>query len=111
MTLQTWGQFGYSGLIRTYEKLHPNITINAQTVASSQAAETAINTHLAAGNGIDDVVAVEGGFLAAETQYPTKWLPVSKSLTNRWVTWKSALATHKTGRLRFYGVDAAPTAI
>jgi cellobiose transport system substrate-binding protein len=45
-------------------------------------------------------------------QYPTKWLPVAKSLaSSRWLSWKTALSTDKTGTTRFYGVDAGPSAV
>lgn len=111
LTVQTFGQFGYETLYKQYEKAHPNITIKATTVAGSADAENSINTHLAANNGMPDVVAVESGFLANEMQYPTKWLPVADSLKTRWLDWKSKPATDKDGKIRFYGVDAGPTAV
>lgn len=111
LSVQTFGQFGYNDLFKKYEQLHPNVKISATTVATSDDAQNSINTHLAAGNGMPDVVAIEGGFLAAEMQYPTKWLPVSDSLKSRWLDWKIKPATDKDGKLRFYGVDAGPAAI
>lgn len=111
LSLQTFGKFGYEDLIKQYEKDHPNIKIDAQVVASSTDAENSINTKLAAGSGMPDVAAVETGFLGSEMQYPDKWLPVDDSLKDRWLSWKSKPATDKNGVLRFYGVDAGPSAI
>lgn len=111
LSVQTFGQFGYDKLWALYEQQHPRVKIQATTLARSQDALNSINTHLAAGNGMPDVVAVEGGALAAVMQYPEKWLPVDDSLKSRWLPWKIAPATDSKGKVRFYGVDAGPSAI
>lgn len=111
LTVQTFGQFGYDKLFAEFEKQNPGVTVKASTLASAEAATDSINTHLASNSGMPDVVAVEGGALPQMMQFPDKWLPVPDSLKSRWLPWKAQQSTDKDGKVRFYGVDAGPSAI
>lgn len=112
LTLSTFGQFGYDDdMIAEFEKAHPGVTVTHRKAALADDARDQINTYLAAGSGLSDVVAIEVGWLAEMMQYPDKWVPVADDLKDRWLEWKTDAATDADGRLLMYGVDAAPAAI
>ena len=56
-----YGTFGMkeAGLYDQYMKLHPNVTIKEHSVEQSADYYKALQTHLAAGSGLDDVQGID----------------------------------------------------
>ncbi|HEY0869651.1 MAG TPA: ABC transporter substrate-binding protein, partial [Acidothermaceae bacterium] len=69
ITIGLFGTFGFkeAGLYDGYMKLHPNITIKEDDVEKSDDYYKALQTHLAAGSGLDDIQGIEIGFVADVT--------------------------------------------
>ena len=61
LTVGDFGTFGFkeAGLFDAYTALHPNITVKENTTTQEADYWTAVQTHLAAGSGLDDVQALE----------------------------------------------------
>lgn len=52
LTVATFNEFGYEGLLAEYTKLHPNITVTQKKAATSNEARDNMNTRLAAGSAL-----------------------------------------------------------
>jgi cellobiose transport system substrate-binding protein len=70
LTMGLFGTFGFkeNGLYDQYKKLCPNITIKEDVVEQSADYWTRLKTRLASGSGLDDVQAIEIGFVADVVQ-------------------------------------------
>ncbi len=70
VTVGLFGTFGFkeNGLYDQYKKLCPNITIKEDVVEQSADYWTRLKTRLASGSGLDDVQAIEIGFVADVVQ-------------------------------------------
>ena len=70
LTVGLFGTFGFkeAGLWDAYQKLCPNITIKEDVVEQSADYWTRLKTRLASGSGLDDVQAIEIGFVADVVQ-------------------------------------------
>jgi cellobiose transport system substrate-binding protein len=112
LTVATFNEFGYEGLLAEYTKLHPNITVTQKKAATSNEARDNMNTRLAAGSGLSDVEAIEVDWLPELMQYPTKFVDLKdKAVEGRWLDWKVAQATTKDGVLLGYGTDIGPEGV
>jgi cellobiose transport system substrate-binding protein len=112
LTVATFNEFGYEGLLAEYTKLHPNITVKQKKAATSNEARDNMNTRLAAGSGLSDVEAIEVDWLPELMQYPKKFVDLKdKSVDGRWLDWKVAQATTKDGVLIGYGTDIGPEGV
>jgi cellobiose transport system substrate-binding protein len=112
LKLATFNEFGYEDLIKEYEALNPNITIEAVKAAQSGDARTALTTALAAGSGASDVEAIEVDWLPELVQYADKFVDLSDpAVEGRWLDWKAAQATTADGKLLGYGTDIGPEGI
>jgi cellobiose transport system substrate-binding protein len=103
---------GLDGLYKTYEAAHPGITIKATNIDTGGNARTDAFTKIAAGSGLADVLAVEEGWLGAIQNVSTQFNDLkdygADKIKDRWVPWKLAQATDKTGRIIGYGTDIGP---
>lgn len=114
-----FGTFGFkeAGLYDQYMKLHPNIKINESSVEQSADYYKALQTHLAAGSGLDDVQGIEIGFVADVTaNHANQFVDFSKvpdatNIKNSFYPWKWQQATAKDGRVVGLGTDAGPEAM
>src|SRR6476660_4208615 len=70
VTVGLFGTFGFkeNGLYDQYKKVCPNITIKEDVVTQSADYWTRLKTRLASGSGLDDVQAIEIGFVADVVQ-------------------------------------------
>jgi cellobiose transport system substrate-binding protein len=70
VTMGLFGTFGFkdNGLYDAYKKICPNITIKEDVVEQSADYWTRLKTRLASGSGLDDVQAIEIGFVADVVQ-------------------------------------------
>lgn len=112
LTIATFNEFGYEGLLKEYQEQHPNITIEHKKAATSQEAHDNLNTRLAAGSGLADIEAVEVDWLPELLQYSNKFHDLSgDDVKGRWLEWKDAAATDADGRLIGFGTDVGPEAV
>jgi cellobiose transport system substrate-binding protein len=114
LSIATFNNFGYTkDLLDEYTKLHPNVTIKQQIAATSDDAKNNFTTKLAAGGaGLADVQAVDVDWMPIVLQYENKFTDLTdKSLSDRWLAWKTKQATAADGKLLGYGTDIGPEAI
>lgn len=113
----TFGSFGYqeTGLYDEYMKAHPNIKIVQDNNTDSGKYWDALKLHLASGSGVDDIQAIEVGFVAEVTsKYYDKFVDLSKApgvAPSAWVDYKTKQATTTGGQLIGLGTDIGPMAI
>jgi cellobiose transport system substrate-binding protein len=116
-----YGSFGYDDktgakLFSEYQKLHPNITIKEDNVSDSGAYWNSLKLHLTQNSGLDDIQAIEIGFVANATQpqYASKFVDFSKVKgfnASDWLDYKEKEATTTDGQIIGVGTDVGPTAI
>ena len=119
ITIGLFGTFGFkeAGLYDAYMKLHPNITIKEDDVEQSADYYKALQTHLAAGSGLDDIQAIEIGFVAdvtanhADQFVDFNSLPEGAQLKSTFYPWKWAMATTSDNKTVGLGTDAGPEAM
>ena len=118
ITIGLFGTFGFkeAGLYDAYMKLHPNITIKEDDVEKSDDYYKALQTHLAAGSGLDDIQGIEIGFVAdvtanhADQFVDFNSLPEGAQLKSTFYPWKWAMATSGSKTIGL-GTDAGPEAM
>lgn len=114
-----WGTFGLkeAGLYDQYTKLHPNIKIVEDDVEKSQDYYKALQTHLAAGSGLDDIQGIEIGFVAdIVTNHADQFVDFNtrsdaSQVKSTFYPWKWAMATTRDGKTLGLGTDAGPEAM
>ena len=120
VTVGLFGTFGFkeAGLWDAYKKVCPNITIKEDVVEQSADYWTRLKTRLAAGSGLDDVQAIEIGFVADVVQNHkdqfVNWNTVPNSAADKaeFYPWKWQLATTSDGTNTVgLGTDIGPEAI
>src|SRR5690242_20689852 len=101
VTVGLFGTFGFkeAGLWDAYKKVCPNITVKEDVVEQSADYWTRLKTRLAAGSGLDDVQAIEIGFVADVVQNHkdqfVNWNSVPNAAADKaeFYPWKWQLAT------------------
>jgi cellobiose transport system substrate-binding protein len=118
LTVGLFGTFGYkeAGLYDQYMKLHPNITIKESSVEQEDKYYQALQTHLAAGSGLDDVQGIEVGRISEVVQTQAdKFVDLNQfgagKLASSFFTWKWKAATTPDGATIGLGTDTGPLAI
>jgi cellobiose transport system substrate-binding protein len=120
LTVGLFGTFGFkeNGLYDAYHQVCPNITIKEDDVEQSSDYWTKLKTHLASGTGLDDVQAIEIGFVADVVQNHANQfvnfasLPNSAQLKSSFYDWKWQQASTPDGSDTVgLGTDAGPEAI
>lgn len=114
-----FGTFGFkeAGLYDEYMKAHPNIKIVEHSVEQSADYYKALQTHLAAGSGLDDIQGIEIGFVAdIVANHANQFVDFSKvanadQLKSSFYDWKWAQASTKDGGVVGLGTDAGPEAM
>ncbi|MER6398469.1 extracellular solute-binding protein [Kitasatospora sp. NPDC001603] len=117
LSVGDFGTFGYreAGLYDEYMAAHPSITIRYETVQDGQKYWDALATHLASGSGLNDIQAVEVGYIAQATgTLGDKFTDLSKAegvRADAWLPWKAKQATTAKGALIGLGTDIGPMAV
>ena len=114
-----FGTFGFkeAGLYDQYMKLHPNVKIVEHSVEQSADYYKALQTHLAASSGLDDIQGLEIGFVADVVKnHANQFVDFGKvdgadDISKTFYDWKVAQATSADGRVVGLGTDAGPEAI
>ncbi|EME54980.1 extracellular solute-binding protein [Amycolatopsis decaplanina] len=91
LSIATFGEFGYSSLLKEYEAAHPGIRIQNR-VADFETHHKGIATQLAAGRGAADIVAIEEQYMPQFRQSADKFVDLNgfgaANLRDRWPQWK-----------------------
>lgn len=120
LTMGLFGTFGFkeNGLYQQYKKVCPNITIKENVVEQSADYWTRLKTRLASGSGLDDVQAIEVGFVADVVQNHAdqfvNWntVPNADTIKSWFYDWKWQQATSPDGKVTVgLGTDTGPEAI
>ncbi|KPH99560.1 hypothetical protein OK074_0689 [Actinobacteria bacterium OK074] len=117
ITLGLFGTQGFkeAGLYKEYEKLHPDINIEENSVEQNGNYYPALVNHLTTGSGLQDIQAVEVSNIAEVTQtFASKLVDLSKVSgvdKSGWLDWKWKQATTKDGQTIGLGTDIGPLAI
>ncbi|MCL6538589.1 MAG: extracellular solute-binding protein [Acidothermus sp.] len=114
-----FGNFAYktAGLYDKYQQLCPNITIQEDDIEQSGDYWNKLKTNLAAGSGLDDIQAIEVGFVAQVTaNYADKFVdfntvPNAAQIKSTFYPWKWQMATSTDGKTVGLGTDAGPEAM
>ncbi|MFJ2021158.1 ABC transporter substrate-binding protein [Streptomyces nodosus] len=115
ITMGMYGVMGFkeSGLLEQYEKEHPDVTIKAEVAGDEQTYYTALQTHLAAGDGLKDIQGIEIGRAReiAETR-ADKFADFSKTAgTDHFLPWKQSQITTEDGKVLGLGTDSGAMAV
>jgi cellobiose transport system substrate-binding protein len=120
LTVGLFGTFGFkeNGLYTAYHKLCPNVTIKEDDVEQSADYWTKLKTRLASGSGLDDVQAIEIGFVADVVQNHANQFvnfadePNAAALKASFYPWKWQQASNADGSDTVgLGTDIGPEAI
>lgn len=112
LTVATFNEFGYEGLIEEYMELNPGITVEQRKAATTNEAREKLATGLAAGSGLADVEAAEVDWMPELMQFSDRFEDLTDpELEGRWLDWKVGQATTPEGTLMGYGTDIGPEAI
>jgi len=118
LNVDLFGTFGYkeAGLFDQYHALHPNITINYNSVEQEQNYYQALQTHLAASSGLGDIQGIEVGRIAEQVSTQgDKWVNFNDyngaSLKSSFYPWKWQEATTSDGKTIGLGTDIGPMAL
>ncbi len=112
VTVATFNEFGYEGLIEEWNAEHDDIKIEQVKVGTWDDAKANLYTKLAAGSGLSDIEAIEGdampAILAEEGAFEDL---TDESLDGRWLDFVTERATNADGQMIGYGTDVGPEAI
>ncbi|GGW95284.1 sugar-binding protein [Streptomyces malachitofuscus] len=114
----TMGLFGVmgikeTGLLEQYEKENPNVDIKAEIAGDEQTYYTALQTRLAAGNGLKDIQGIEIGRAKeiTETQADKFADFAGMAGTDHFLPWKQSQITTGDGKVLGLGTDIGPMAV
>ena len=113
LTVATFNEFGYEGLIEEWNEHHDDIKVEQVKVGTWDDAKANLYTKLAAGSGLSDIEAIEGDAMRGDprrepTRSPTS--PTPRSTVAGSTSWPSAAPT-PTAQLIGYGTDVGPEGI
>lgn len=116
LSIGTFTEFGYEDLLPEYEKLHSNIKITHHKTGDGGPYHQQLLTKLAAGNGLEDVVAIEEGHLSDvidKSQLFNNLADIGPKdvKPDRWLDWKYEAGVAKDGTWIGYGTDMGPLAM
>lgn len=116
LSIGTFTEFGYEDLITEYEDLHPDIKIVHHKTGQGGPYHQQLLTKLAAGSGLEDVVAIEEAHLPDVIDKPQLFNDLAEIgpkdvKPDRWLDWKYEAGTSKDGSWIGYGTDIGPLAM
>jgi cellobiose transport system substrate-binding protein len=112
VTVATFNEFGYEGLIEEWNADHDDIKIKQVKVGTWDDAKANLYTKLAAGSGLSDIEAIEGDAMPAILAESDAFTDLSDSeLEGRWLDWVAEKATDADGQMIGYATDIGPEGI
>lgn len=112
ITVATFNEFGYEGLIEEWNDTHDDIKLEQVKVGTWDDAKANLYTKLAAGSGLSDIEAIEGDAIAAVLAESDAFTDLSDpALEGRWLDFVVDRGTSEDGQLIGYGTDVGPEGI
>ncbi|WP_244242497.1 extracellular solute-binding protein [Nocardioides seonyuensis] len=112
VTVATFNEFGYEGLIEEWNSSHDDIKIEQVKVGTWDDAKANLYTKLAAGSGLSDIEAIEGDAMPAILAEGGAFEDLTDSeLEGRWLDWVAEKATNADGQMIGYATDIGPEGI
>ncbi|MDR7253242.1 cellobiose transport system substrate-binding protein [Nocardioides sp. BE266] len=112
ISVATFNEFGYEGLIDEWNSSHDDIKIKQVKVGTWDDAKANLFTKLAAGSGLSDIEAIEGDAMPAILAESDAFVDLSDSeLEGRWLDWVAAKATNSDDQMIGYATDIGPEGI
>jgi cellobiose transport system substrate-binding protein len=112
ITVATFNEFGYEGLIDEWNAANDDIKIEQVKVGTWDDAKANLYTKLAAGSGLSDIEAIEGdampAILAEEGAFEDL---TDDELDGRWLPWVEEKALNGDGQMIGYPTDIGPEGI
>jgi cellobiose transport system substrate-binding protein len=112
ITVATFNEFGYEGLIDEWNDANDDIKIEQVKVGTWDDAKANLYTKLAAGSGLSDIEAIEGdampAILAEEGAFEDL---TDDELDGRWLPWVEEKALNADGQMIGYPTDIGPEGI
>ena len=112
ITVATFNEFGYEGLIDEWNESHDDIKLEQVKVGTWDDAKANLYTKLAAGSGLSDIEAIEGdampAILAEEGAFEDL---TNDELDGRWLPWVEEKALNGDGQMIGYPTDIGPEGI
>ncbi|CAL9335804.1 extracellular solute-binding protein [Streptomyces sp. Tu 3180] len=115
ITMGLYGVMGIkeTGLLEQYEKENPDVDIKAEIAGDEQTYYTALQTRLAAGNGLKDIQGIEIGRAKeiTETQSDKFADFAGMAGTEHFLPWKESQISTEDGKVLGLGTDIGPMAV
>ncbi len=112
ITVATFNEFGYEGLIEEWNSSHDDIKIKQVKVGTWDDAKANLYTKLAAGSGLSDIEAIEGDAIAAVLAESDAFADLTDpALDGRWLDFVAEMGTNGDGQMIGYGTDVGPEGI
>ena len=112
LTVATFNEFGYEGLIEEWNSTHDDIKLKQVKVGTWDDAKANLYTKLAAGSGLSDIEAIEGDAIAAVLAESDAFADLTDpALDGRWLDFVVDRGTSSDGKLIGYGTDVGPEGI
>ncbi|KOT38012.1 sugar-binding protein [Streptomyces caelestis] len=115
ITMGLYGVMGLkeTGLLEQYEKENPDVDIKAEIAGDEQTYYTALQTRLAAGNGLKDIQGIEIGRAKeiTETQADKFADFADTPGTDHFLPWKESQISTEDGKVLGLGTDIGPMAV
>lgn len=115
ITMGLYGVMGLkeTGLLEQYEKENPEVDIKAEIAGDEQTYYTALQTRLAAGNGLKDIQGIEIGRAKeiTETQADKFADFAGMAGTDHFLPWKESQISTGDGKVLGLGTDIGPMAV
>ncbi|NYE36473.1 cellobiose transport system substrate-binding protein [Nocardioides cavernae] len=112
ISVATFNEFGYEGLIEEWNDSHDDIKIEQVKVGTWDDAKANLFTKLAAGSGLSDIEAIEGDAMPAIMAESGAFADLTDpELEGRWLDWKAEAGTNAEGQMIGYGTDVGPEGI
>ncbi|MFE4053237.1 ABC transporter substrate-binding protein [Streptomyces sp. YIM B13518] len=115
ITMGLYGVMGLkeTGLLEQYEKENPDVDIKAEIAGDEQTYYTALQTRLAAGNGLKDIQGIEIGRAKeiTETQADKFADFADTPGTDHFLPWKESQISTADGKVLGLGTDIGPMAV
>lgn len=112
ISVATFNEFGYEGLIEEWNDTHDDIKLEQVKVGTWDDAKANLFTKLAAGSGLSDIEAIEGDAMPAIMAESGAFADLTDpELEGRWLDFKAAAGTNSEGQMIGYGTDIGPEGI
>ncbi len=112
ITVATFNEFGYEGLIDEWNAANDDIKIEQVKVGTWDDAKANLYTKLAAGSGLSDIEAIEGdampAILAEEGAFEDL---TDDEIDGRWLPWVEEKTLNADGQMIGYATDIGPEGI